>query len=104
MGCGTVYTTAEDLYGGEIAAPAGDLYARGGYSPAEDMAYIATVDPRVGLALAELLEHIGDDLSDDSGHEVMSAPKSWVVDNYGSLRSDWTAALVLARLILGGAS
>lgn len=60
MGCGMVYTVGEDVFGGSIAAPAGDCYPRGDYSPDGDMAWIATVDPLVGLALADLLDqHAG---------------------------------------------
>jgi len=43
-----------------LRAPAGDCYPRSGYSPADDMAWIATMDPLVGLALADLLELIAD--------------------------------------------
>lgn len=57
-GCGTVYTTSDDLFGGEIAAPAGDCYPRGGYSPDGDMAYIATMHPGVAVALADWLAAI----------------------------------------------
>jgi hypothetical protein len=63
--------------------------------------YIRLMHPLVGLAVAELLEHIADDLDDDGGHEVSATLRGAIVDNYGSLRSDWTAALALARLILG---
>lgn len=41
MGCGQVYTANGDLYGGNIAAPSGDLYPRSGYSPKDDMILIA---------------------------------------------------------------
>ena len=57
MGCGVVYTMHESVLGGDIAMPAGDMYPRGGYSPMEDMTYIATVNPEVGLAVAEWLDH-----------------------------------------------
>lgn len=56
MGCGSVVTLGYPVIGGDIAAPSGDLYPRGGYSPFEDMAYIALVNPIVGLALADLLD------------------------------------------------
>ena len=45
MGCGQVFTLGEDVYGGNIAAPSGDLYPRSGYSPQDDMAHIARHDP-----------------------------------------------------------
>ena len=57
MGCGSVATMDPDLAGGDIAAPNGDLYPRSGYSPKDDMAYIALVNPTVGLALATWLEY-----------------------------------------------
>jgi len=44
-GCGMVFTLGEDVVGGEIAAPAGDLYPRGGYDPYGDMAFIAANNP-----------------------------------------------------------
>lgn len=56
MGCGQVITVDRDLWGGDIAAPSGDLYPRSGYSPQDDMAYIASMHPLVGLALAEAFE------------------------------------------------
>ena len=43
MGCGSVITMGEGVEGGDIAAPNGDLYPRGGYSPDGDMAIIAAV-------------------------------------------------------------
>lgn len=45
MGCGSVITLGEGVEGCPIAAPNGDLYPRGGYSPFEDMAHIALHDP-----------------------------------------------------------
>lgn len=56
MGCGSVITVNERAMGGDIAAPNGDLYPRGPYSPSDDMAWIATVDPVVGLAMADALD------------------------------------------------
>lgn len=58
MGCGEVFTMDPDLMGGNIAAPSGDLYPRSGYSPRDDMAYIALMSPPVALALAELLDEV----------------------------------------------
>lgn len=60
MGCGQVITEGAEVYGGDIAGPTGDLYPRGGYSPMEDMAYIALVGPPVALALADLLDAAAD--------------------------------------------
>lgn len=55
-GCGSIITMDDELYGGPIAAPDGDLYPRSGYSPFRDMSYIARLHPPVGLALADLLD------------------------------------------------
>lgn len=49
MGCGSVITLANDVMGGDIAAPSGDLYPRSGYSPKEDMAFIAAENPKFVL-------------------------------------------------------
>jgi hypothetical protein len=67
MGCGSVVTMGEDVLGGDIAAPSGDLYPRGGYSPKEDMAFIALMNPEVGVAVAALLEDAADDLAQNDG-------------------------------------
>lgn len=56
MGCGEVQTVNDRLFGGSIAAPSGDCYPRSGYSPKEDMAYIALMHPPVALAVAAWLE------------------------------------------------
>jgi hypothetical protein len=58
MGCGSVLTLGENVAGGDIAAPKGDLYPRSGYSPKGDMALIALLGPPVALALAELLDEL----------------------------------------------
>lgn len=55
-GCGSVITMGEDVMGGDIAAPNGDLYPRSGYSPRDDMALIALMHPPVALALAKWLD------------------------------------------------
>jgi hypothetical protein len=60
MGCGNVITWGEGVEGGDIAAPSGDCYPRGGYSPREDMAYVALMSPPVALALAASLESWAD--------------------------------------------
>lgn len=54
MGCGQVYTANEDLYGGNIAAPSGDLYPRAGYSPKDDMLFIAHAPADVARLLQAL--------------------------------------------------
>jgi hypothetical protein len=72
MGCGQVITWGDGVEGGNIAAPSGDLYPRGGYSPSEDMAYIATVHPGVGLALARLLDEHADSVEQDGGQVITS--------------------------------
>jgi hypothetical protein len=60
MGCGSVITLAENVLGGDIAAPCGDLYPRSGYSPKGDMAHIAHLDPawvlRWVVAVREILQ------------------------------------------------
>lgn len=56
MGCGSIVSMHPDTMGGDIAAPNGDLYPRGGYSPFEDMQYIALMHPPVALALATWLD------------------------------------------------
>lgn len=56
MGCGSIITMGEGVVGGNIAAPDGDLYPRSGYSPFEDMRYIALMHPPVALALADVLD------------------------------------------------
>lgn len=52
MGCGQVYTSNPDLYGANIAAPSGDLYPRSGYSPKDDMVFIAAAPEDIGKLLA----------------------------------------------------
>jgi len=60
MGCGSVITMGERVLGGDIAAPNGDLYPHGGYSPSEDMAHIAANDPAFVIAVARAaLEVLG---------------------------------------------
>lgn len=54
-GCGSVFTTDMDLYGGDIAVPGGDLYPRGGYNPQADMVFIADA-PELVKELLELIE------------------------------------------------
>ena len=56
MGCGEVWTTGESVMGGSIAAPSGDLYPRGGYSPRDDMAFIAAARSDVPALIAALRE------------------------------------------------
>ncbi len=65
--------------------------------PVEDSQYAALVHPPVALALADLLEHIGDDVSDADDRVE---PGGLVRNEYGSIRFDWTAAVKLARAIL----
>ena len=66
MGCGSVITMGEDVMGGDIAGPNGDLYPRSGYSPGDDMAHIALMHPPVALALADLLDSIFMTLDDEN--------------------------------------
>ena len=53
MGCGSVVTMADHVLGGDVAAPNGDLYPRSGYSPFEDMRFIATFSPDVVIRFLE---------------------------------------------------
>lgn len=53
MGCGQVWTNGQGVEGGSIAGPTGDCYPRSGYSPKEDMQFIAAADPPTVLALIE---------------------------------------------------
>lgn len=72
MGCGSIVTMHEDGFGGPIAAPSGDLYPRGIYSPFEDMVYIALVHPPVALALADWMDLAEQALGpwEAAGHEL----------------------------------
>lgn len=54
MGCGQVYTEDEDLLCCNIAAPSGDLYPRSGYSPRDDMKFIAAARQLVPELVAEI--------------------------------------------------
>lgn len=68
-----------------------------GSSDITDAEYIALMHPPVALALAELLDHVADDVS-DAGDRI--EPGGLVRNEYGSIRFDWTAAVKLARAIL----
>jgi len=63
----------------------------------DDGRYIALMHPPVALALAELLDHLADDLS-DAGNRVEVG--GLARNEYDTIRFDWTAALLLARAIL----
>jgi hypothetical protein len=91
MGCGEVFTLGDGVEGGAIAAPAGDCYPRGGYSPAEDMAWIATMHPGVGEALADLLDEHADHIEDIRKHGTADA-------------LPLMSHVTLARLVNGGES
>lgn len=74
--------------------------------------YKHLIDPaarRSSAQLAELLDHLADDMSDDKATEVRihgNAPdrQICVVDDHGhgQINHTWTAALRLARTIVGG--
>lgn len=71
----------------------------------ENAYYIEMLHPPVALALAELLEHQADDISDERAEErtfptVTGGTYTAVVDQYGAQRWDWTAALSVARAVL----
>lgn len=55
MGCGQVWTLGPGVEGGSIAGPTGDCYPRSGYSPKEDMQFIAAASPSV---VAELVRRV----------------------------------------------
>lgn len=83
-------------------------------SPAEELRSAAVLLRRraagtgseVDAALAELLEHIADDMDDDRAEEapIAEGKPSAVRTGFptANWRWDWTAALDLARLILAG--
>lgn len=52
MGAGEVFTFAEQFGAAPIAGPTGDCYPRSGYSPKEDMQFIAAAPAK----MAELLD------------------------------------------------
>lgn len=68
-----------------------------GSTEVEDAEYIARMHPPVALALAELLDHLADDVSDAGDR---TEPGGLVRNEYGSIRFDWTAAAKLARAVL----
>lgn len=66
------------------------------------------VPERLREPLAELLEHLADDMSDYDAEEVDylrgdDVEVAVVVDDDDRIRHDWTAALAVARALLGGA-
>lgn len=82
-------------------------------SPAEELRDAAVLLRRraagtgseVDATLADLLEHLADDMDDDRAEEaqIQGGPKA-VRSGFpaANWRWDWTAALALARLILAG--
>lgn len=94
-------TYAETIYAadGFTAVVAGGRW--GGeasvFNETADAAFIALLGPPVARALAELLDHIADDVSDAGDR---TEPGGLVRNEYGSIRFDWTAAVKLARAIL----
>ena len=65
------------------------------------------VPERLREPLAELLEHLADDMSDYDAEEVDylgpdDVEVAVVVDDDERIRRDWTAALAVARALLGG--
>lgn len=59
----------------------------------------------IGTAVAELLEHIADDMDCGAAHErlvyLRTPAEHTEVFSADGLRMDWTAALAVARLVLG---
>lgn len=94
MGCGSIISMHPDTMGGDIAAPNGDCYPRGGYSPFEDMAYIALVHPPVALALADWL--------DETAAEIASYAENFAegVERTDDITAVDESALKVARAIL----
>jgi hypothetical protein len=67
--------------------------------------YLTVVHPPVALALADHLEHVADDMSDERAEEqtfpkVDGGTYAAVVDQFKSQRWDWTSALAVARAVL----
>lgn len=65
------------------------------------------VPERLREPLAELLEHLADDMSDYDAEEVDylrgdDVEVAVVVDDDERIRPDWTAALAVTRALLGG--
>lgn len=56
MGCGEVWTSNPDLFGGSIAMPAGDCYPRSGYSPGDDMTLIAHAPDDLAYLLGRIAD------------------------------------------------
>jgi hypothetical protein len=74
--------------GGDIAAPSGDCYPRSGYSPREDMAYIALMHPPVALALADLLQEFAESVEQEGGIVQDSATAGGITVARVVLRED----------------
>lgn len=91
MGCGSIISMHPDTMGGDIATPNGDCYPRGGYSPFEDMAYIALVHPPVALAVAAVLDRVVETFEDDHSQSIEAQIR---------LREAYAEELALARAIL----
>lgn len=88
---------------GTVVVPG--VAARWRWPRAEDADYISTMDPLVGLALADWLDRTIADFE----WPGLAVSGEWLYEeapdaDLGRLREDWTAAWRLARLILGGAS
>lgn len=67
--------------------------------------YLTCVHPPVALALADHLEHVADDMSDDHAREEEFPRRDGgtytaVVDRWRTKRWDWTSAVVVARAVL----
>lgn len=73
----------------------------GGCWRPQDAEYIALMHPSVASGVVDMLEHVGDDMADYGAHERDAAIGPVVHDEYGNYRTDWTAALKLARTVLG---
>lgn len=91
MGCGSVASMSERTPGVDVAGPNGDLYPRGGYSPFEDMRYIALMHPPVGYALAVWL---------DAAATVVEANDAYDGFDLDAVDETYRAAITVARAIL----
>ncbi|GLY08292.1 hypothetical protein [Actinoplanes sp. NBRC 101535] len=72
----------------------------GGCWRPQDAEYIALMDPTVAAALAEMLDHVGDDMHDNDAYEKSHPGGVFVHDRFDDARHDWTAALALARTLI----
>lgn len=76
----------------------------GGCWRPQDAEYIALMHPIVADAVAEMLERVGEVMEYHGAREVEldgGAPRTVVADSRGTTYLEWTAALELARAVIG---